>query len=149
MKELGYVLAGCLFISGFFMVKIYPDLEYTGGNGGSSHQCIGQCYANYVEQFGTAPEIERRKMQLASADEFSQVRGTWTGCAACHGQAGEGGVGPMLAGQSASTIVDKLTTYKNKGQIGPMSSLMWGQASMLSASDIELIGQFIEEGFPQ
>ena len=149
MKELGYVLAGCLFISGFFMVKIYPDLEYTGGDGGSSHQCIGQCYANYVEQFGTAPEIERRKMQLASADEFSQVRGTWTGCAACHGQAGEGGVGPMLAGQSASMIVDKLTTYKNKGQIGPMSSLMWGQASMLSASDIELIGQFIEGDFPQ
>ncbi len=149
MKELGYVLAGCLFISGFFMVKIYPDLEYTGGDGGSSHQCIGQCYANYVEQFGTAPEIERRKMQLASADEFSQVRGTWTGCAACHGQAGEGGVGPMLAGQTAGMITDKLTTYKNKGQIGPMSSLMWGQASMLSESDITLIGQFIEEGFPQ
>jgi len=26
---------------------------------------------------------------------------------------------------------------------------MWGQASMLSESDITLIGQFIEEGFPQ
>jgi cytochrome c553 len=148
MKELGYVLAGCLFISGFFMVKIYPDLEYTGGDGGG-HSCTGQCYANYVEAYGTAPEIERRKMQLVAADTFGQVRGTWTGCAACHGQAGEGGVGPMLAGQSASMITDKLTTYKNKGQIGPMSSLMWGQASMLSESDITLIGQFIEEGFPQ
>jgi cytochrome c553 len=149
MKELGYVLAGCLFISGFFMVKIYPDLEYTGGNGSGSHQCIGQCYANYVEAYGTAPEIERRKMQLVAADTFGQVRGTWTGCAACHGQAGEGGVGPMLAGQSASMITDKLTTYKNKGQIGPMSSLMWGQASMLTESDIKLIGQFIEEGLPK
>jgi len=147
MKELGYVLAGCLFISGFFMVKIYPDLEYTGGSGG--HSCTGQCYANYVEEFGTAPEIERRKMLLASADDFSQVRGIWTGCAACHGADGGGGVGPMLAGQTASMITDKLTTYKNKGQIGPMSSLMWGQASMLSESDITLIGQFIEEGFPQ
>ena len=149
MKELGYVLAGCLFISGFFMVKIYPDLQYTGGDGSSTNQCIGQCYANYVEQFGTAPEIERRKLQLASADEFSQVRGTWTGCASCHGQAGEGGVGPMLAGQTASMITDKLTTYKNKGQIGPMSSLMWGQANMLSESDIQMLGKFIEGGFPE
>ena len=46
-------------------------------------------------------------------------------------------------------ITDKLTTYKNKGQIGPMSSLMWGQASMLTESDIKLIGQFIEEGLPK
>ena len=39
----------------------------------------------------------------------------------CPGGNGGGGVGPTLAGQTADTIIMKLTTYKNKGQVGPMS----------------------------
>ena len=54
----------------------------------------------------------------------------------------------MLAGQTSSMIIDKLTTYKNKGQIGPMSSLMWGQAAMLSDTDINMIGDYIQAGLP-
>ena len=42
----------------------------------------------------------------------------------------------------------KLTTYKNKGQVGPMSQMMWGQAANLSEADIETIGKFVQEGFP-
>jgi cytochrome c553 len=52
---------------------------------------------------------------------------------------------PALAGQSSDYIVDRLTTYKNKGQVGAMSSTMWAQAGMLSEQDIETIGKFIEE----
>ena len=147
MKELGMALLGSFAIFGFFGFKIYPDLEYTGyssvGNG------TGQCYAEYVELNGTAVEIEQRKQALAQSDEFSSIRSLWAGCAACHGQDGGGGIGPMLAGQSSNDIINKLTIYKNNGQIGAQSALMWGQAAMLSEQDIETIGNFIEAGLPE
>tara|TARA_B100002019_G_scaffold292886_1_gene317638 strand:+ start:224 stop:670 length:447 start_codon:yes stop_codon:yes gene_type:complete len=146
MKELGMALFGTLAIAVFFGFKIYPDLEYTGGTGG--HSCTGQCYVAYVEQFGTPAEIEQRKQALAAGDEFSSIRSLWAGCAACHGQDGGGGIGPMLAGQSSNDIINKLTIYKNNGQIGAQSALMWGQAAMLSEKDIETIGNFIQAGLP-
>ena len=52
---------------------------------------------------------------------------------------------PALAGQSSDYIVDRLNTYKNRGEVGAMSSTMWAQAGMLSESDIQTIGKFIEE----
>jgi len=146
MKELGMALLGTFAIALFFGFKIYPDLEYTGGTGG--HSCTGVCYANYVEQFGTPAEIEQRKRALAEGDPFSSIRSLWAGCAACHGADGGGGIGPMLAGQSSEDIISKLTIYKNNGQIGSQSALMWGQAAMLSEKDIETIGEFIQAGLP-
>ena len=105
-----------------------------------------ECYEEYVRINGTAVEIEQKKKEIASADEFSSIRGLWAGCAACHGQNGEGmGAFPKLAGQSKQYIVERLTTYKNKGQVGAMSSTMWAQAGMLSESDIDTIGKFVEE----
>ena len=65
-----------------------------------------------------------------------------------HGANGGGGVGPMLAGQSSGDIINKLTIYKNNGQIGAQSALMWGQAAMLSEQDIKTIGEFVQAGFP-
>jgi cytochrome c553 len=146
MKELGMTLLGCLAISMFFVAKVYPSLEYTGYSSNSS--CTGQCYVDYVALNGTAPEIEQRKQALANLDEFSDIRSLWAGCAACHGADGGGGIGPMLAGQSSDDIISKLTIYKNNGQIGSQSALMWGQAAMLSEKDIETIGKFIEAGLP-
>ena len=137
-------LMGTFAIALFFGFKIYPDLEYTGGTSVSS--CTGQCYVDYVEQFGTAVEIEQRKQALANADEFSSIRGLWAGCAACHGQGGEGmGVFPALKGQTKEYITDRLYAYKNRETIGNMSSTMWAQAGMLSDSDIETIGKFIQQ----
>ena len=143
MKELGMALLATCAIGVFFAGVIYPDLEYTGGTSNSS--CTGECYEEYVAQFGTPAEQERRKQALAAGDPFSSIKGLWAGCAACHGQNGEGGIGPMLAGQSATDIIGKLNTYKNNGTIGAQSALMWGQAAMLSDSDIDTIGKFIEE----
>ena len=140
MKELGMALLATCAIGVFFAGVIYPDLEYTGGTSNSS--CTGECYEEYVAQFGTPAEQERRKQALAAGDPFSSIKGLW---AACHGQNGEGGIGPMLAGQSATDIIGKLNTYKNNGTIGAQSALMWGQAAMLSDSDIDTIGKFIEE----
>ena len=57
------------------------------------------------------------------------------------------GAFPKLAGQSKQYIVERLTTYKNKGQVGAMSSTMWAQAGMLSEQDIKLLGEYIEETY--
>tara|TARA_B100001063_G_scaffold229847_1_gene242422 strand:+ start:972 stop:1406 length:435 start_codon:yes stop_codon:yes gene_type:complete len=125
----------------------YDNLEYKGAPRNSA--CYGQCYADYVALNGTTVEIERKKQLLAQADEFSDIRSLWAGCAACHGQEGEGGIGPTLAGQSETDIITKLTTYKNGGMIGSQSALMWGQAAMLSENDIKTIGKFIQQGLPK
>ena len=130
MRELGMTLLGCLAISMFFVAKVYPSLEYTGYSSNSS--CTGQCYADYVALNGTAVEIEQRKQALANLDEFSDIRSLWAGCAACHGAEGQGmAVFPKLAGQSSDYIVGRLNTYKNRGQVGAMSSTMWSQAECL------------------
>ena len=147
MKELGMSLLGCLAIGIFFVAKVYPNLEYSGAK--SNTTCIGECYAEYVALNGTPSEIEQRKQALANLDEFSDIRSLWAGCAACHGQAGEGmAVFPALAGQSSAYIVDRLNTYKNRGQVGAMSSTMWAQAGMLTSEQMETIGAFIEAGLP-
>jgi cytochrome c553 len=147
MKELGMTMLGVLAIGIFFVAKVYPNLEYTGYSSNSS--CTGQCYVDYVALNGTAPEIEQRKQTLANLDEFSDIRSLWAGCAACHGMEGQGmAVFPKLAGQSSDYIVGRLNTYKNRGQVGAMSSTMWSQAGMLSADQMDQIGKFIEAGLP-
>ena len=146
MKELGMALFGASCILGFFAFVIYPDLEYTGGQSISS--CTGECYVEYVKLHGTPAEIEQRKRALAEGDTFSNIRSLWAGCAACHGNNGGGGVGPALAGQTSDYIIEKLTIYRNGGEVGPQSALMWGQASMLSEDDIKTIGEFVQSGFP-
>ncbi|OUT71694.1 MAG: hypothetical protein CBB70_00015 [Planctomycetaceae bacterium TMED10] len=143
MKELGMTLLGCFAIGLFFAMKVYPNLEYSGVGGG--HSCTGECYEEYVRVNGTSVDILKAKQALAAMDEFSAIKPLWAGCAACHGQQGEGmAVFPKLAGQSADYIVDRLNTYKNRGEVGPMSSTMWGQAGMLSSADMEMLGKYIE-----
>lgn len=147
MSELLKALGGCVAITVFFVIMIYPNMAYSGYTSNSS--CTGECYEEYVALNGTSVEIEQRKQALANLDEFSDIRSLWAGCAACHGADG-GGLGPFpkLAGQSSAYIVDKLNTYKNRGQVGAMSSTMWAQAGMLSAEQMETIGAFIEAGLP-
>tara|TARA_B100000900_G_scaffold362568_1_gene335984 strand:- start:60 stop:509 length:450 start_codon:yes stop_codon:yes gene_type:complete len=147
MRELGMALLGTFAIALFFAWKIYPELEYTGGK--SVGSCTGECYAEYVAQFGTPAEIEQRKKALAEGDPFSDIRSLWGGCAACHGAEGQGmGVFPKLAGQTGDYITGRLVAYQNREEIGNMSSTMWSQAAMLSDKDIETIGKFIEAGLP-
>lgn len=143
MNELGKALLCTLVIGLFFGFKVYPDLEYSGVGGG--HSCYGECYEEYVAINGTAVEIERIKNELANADEFSSIRSLWSGCAACHGQEGQGmAVFPALAGQTSDYIVERLYQYKNKEQVGGMSSTMWAQAGQLTDEQIKTLGKFIE-----
>ena len=144
MKELGMVLVGIFAFGIFFSTMIYPNLEYTGYQ--SAYTCTGECYEEYVRVHGTTVEILQAKQLADAGDPFSSIRGLWAGCAACHGQEGQGmAVFPKLAGQSQSYIVGRLNAYRNRETVGAMSSTMWGQAEMLSDNDIELLGEFIQE----
>ena len=147
MKELGMALLGASCILGFFAFVIYPNLEYTGGQSVSS--CTGECYAEYVRIHGTPAEIEQRKRALAEGDPFSSIRSLWGGCAAWHGNEGQGmAVFPKLAGQSSDYIVQRLQAYKNREEIGNMSSTMWSQSGQLTDAEMQTIGDFIEAGLP-
>ena len=138
------VLFGCFIFAGFFSGVIYPNLEYKGYPRNSS--CTGECYEEYVRVHGTVVEQLQKQQAAAAEDPFSSIRGLWAGCAACHGNEGQGmGVFPKLAGQSADYISGRLYQYQNGETVGNMSSTMWAQAGMLSDSDISTLSQFIEE----
>ena len=143
-NEAFYLVLGiCGFMYGLIS-HTYSNLEYKGYE--SAHSCTGDCYVKYVEENGTPAQIEEKKRELASADEFSSIRSLWAGCAACHGNEGQGmAVFPKLAGQNSEYIIDRLTTYKNRGEVGNMSSTMWAQAAMLTEQEINTIGKFVEE----
>ena len=143
MRELGMVLFGCMILYGFVYTMIWPNLEYTGYSRTSS--CYGECYEEYVKKYGNVVEQLQAKQEEAADDVFSSIRGLWSGCAACHGQAGQGmGAFPKLAGQSSEYISQRLYAYKNRETVGSMSSTMWAQAGMLSDSDIQTLSEFIE-----
>ena len=139
----GYIFTICAVMFGLISYT-YANLEYKGYD--RVHGCYGECYEEYVKLNGSVVEIEQKKQEIAAEDPFSSIRGLWAGCAACHGAQGQGmGAFPALAGRDQEYIIDRLTTYKNRGQVGAMSSTMWAQAGMLSEQDIETIGKFIEE----
>jgi len=64
-------------------------------------------------------------------------------CATCHGAAGEGSVGPKLAGQATGDLVAKLNDYKAGKQRGPMTSMMAPMAAGLSDADIKNVAAYI------
>ncbi|WP_293315783.1 c-type cytochrome [Phenylobacterium sp.] len=104
--------------------------------------CYGECYEEYKRVHGSVVD-ELRIQQLAAAeDPFSSIRGLWSGCAACHGSNGAGGIGPAIAGRD---IADMLKAYRAKETRGPQSVMMWGQASQLSDQEIELLSKFTKE----
>ena len=143
-NESFYLVIGiCGFMFGL-ITYTHSNLEYSGYE--RVQNCSGECYEKYVAENGTVVEQLKAKQAEAASDPFSSIRGLWAGCAACHGQSGQGmGIFPKLAGQDADTIIEKLTIYKNRGEVGNMSSTMWAQAGQLSEQEIETLGQFIQE----
>ena len=88
-------------------------------------------------------------MMANAEDRFENIRSKWAVCSACHGQQGQGGIGPVLAGRSADDIINKLSAYKRGETLGPQSSLMWPQSKGLTDGEIGTIGVFVQEGFPE
>jgi len=101
--------------------------------------CYGECYEKHIEMYGTLAEQMQIQAEAAAADEFSSIRGLWGGCAACHGNNGQGGVGPALAGKE---IADMLKAYRAGETRGAQSALMWSQAGQLTDQEIELLSKF-------
>ena len=109
------------------------------------HGCSGECYEAWKAETGGILALQASAAQAkANASPVESGKAAYTSCIACHGANGEGGIGPQLAGQTAAAIVNKLTRYKNGETIGSQSSLMWAQADILSASDIDHIAAFVE-----
>ena len=143
MREFLLAVSAVACVMVFHFTVIYPGLEVKGYSNNKS--CTGECYREYVATYGTVVQQLQAKQLQAASDPFSNIRSLWAGCAACHGQNGEGmAVFPALAGSSADYIIEALTIYKNKGTRNAMSSTMWAQASQLSEAEIQTLGELIE-----
>ena len=148
MKELWAVLAGLTVFTLFYSTVIYPNIEHKGG--GYHHACIDECY----EELKKNREIAKQKaIELAAYNEANGIvveapdpgEKLWGGCMGCHGQNGEGGLGPKLSGQTFDYISGRLITYKGRGTVGKQSNMMWSQASALSDQDITAVSKYIAE----
>ena len=113
---------------------------------------------------GVAKTVKPTKIQLAAIEDrikpFSIVmvdgvtavvpvaalpgEAKYAACGACHGANGGGGVGPQLSGQTVEYIVGRLNQYKAGEKVGSQSNLMWGQAAMLSDTDMSDIAEYIQ-----
>ena len=122
----------------------YQNLEYKGYD--RAHSCTGECYEEYLRVHGTLSEQMAKQAEAAAADPFSSIRGLWAGCAACHGNEGQGiGVFPALAGGTQDYVYEALMQYKNKETRGAMSATMWAQAGQLSAQEMKPLCEYIEQ----
>ena len=79
----------------------------------------------------------------AQAGDATAGQAAYATCIGCHGAAGEGGVGPKLAGVAPSETVAKLKAYKAGEQVGPMTSMMAPMAAGLSDADMENIAAYV------
>lgn len=64
-------------------------------------------------------------------------------CSACHGDHGQGGVGPKLQGLKKADIIAKLKAYKMGKSFGPMSAMMIPNAQQLSEEEIKTVAAYI------
>lgn len=139
-EMIGIVLFACLAL-GLPLVAMQQN-SYERVN---VHACTGDCYADWKASTGGIVAVVQAQAEAraeASPAELGQQ--AYVGCVACHGAGGEGGIGPMLAGQGASDIATALLQYRNGETRGEQSSLMWSQAAALSDDDIDNLAAYIE-----
>jgi len=137
-------IAIILFTGFAFGLPIWA-MQANNVGGGSVTSCSGDCYDEWREETGGVVAVAAA--QAAAKAEASPVElgeKAYTSCIACHGAGGEGGIGPLLAGQSATDIAAMLVQYKNGETRGNQSALMWGQSAQLSDNDIDNLSVFIE-----
>ena len=79
---------------------------------------------------------------IAIADP-ARAEAQYRTCAACHGQMGEGGIGPSLVGKPSEYLISRLMQYKAGETVGPLSSMMWGQVAGLSPQDLQSLSEYI------
>jgi cytochrome c553 len=107
--------------------------------------CTGDCYDDWKASTGGIVAVVQAQAEARAAASPAELgEQAYVGCVACHGAGGEGGIGPMLAGQSAGDIATALLQYRNGETRGDQSSLMWSQAAPLSDDDIDNLAVYIE-----
>ncbi|BBP45753.1 hypothetical protein THMIRHAS_11260 [Thiosulfatimonas sediminis] len=90
-------------------------------------------------------KVVEAKAEAVMAEAATGVSGekVYATCVGCHGAAGEGGVGPKLAGQEIAAIVEKLQRYKSGEQVGPMTGMMAPMAAGLSDGDMQAVAEYV------
>lgn len=132
-------------------VVVVTGLIWVGTQGnnadwtGNRNQCVGDCYENWkTENGGGIAEVEEIKQAaLAAASPAALGEKYYGQCIACHGGRAEGGIGPMLAGQTTTDIVAKLTAYRAGEERGPQSAMMYPVAKPMSDADIDNIAAYV------
>jgi cytochrome c553 len=128
---------------GIISMLIVWGMQTNGFERTSVHRCTGPCYEDWVAETGGVVAIaQNAALERASASPAELGEKAYTGCVACHGARGEGGIGPALAGQTEEAIAGKLLAYRNGETLGPQSVLMWSQAKPLSDDDIAHLAAF-------
>lgn len=139
-----YAIALILFACFSLGLPLY-GMQANKHNPQNTHGCTGQCYSDWKAETGGVLALQAAAAQArAEASPVELGRQSYAGCVACHGADGGGGIGPQLAGQSATDIATKLLKYKAGETIGDQSNLMWAQAAMLTAQDIDNLAAFVD-----
>ena len=99
-------------------------------------------FGNNTGDIVQASDLQRSKKAISEKSSMPD-EAKYAGCAACHGPAGNGGIGPKLAGRDVDYITSRLRAYRTNEMVGPQSPLMWGQAAVLSDGDISDLANYI------
>jgi cytochrome c553 len=130
--------------AGMFAV-VYAGVSMGEYQGHAFHsKCIEECYEEHLARMN-APKPEVTEAVVKEVKKVDPAKRLYAGCAGCHGQQGEGGAFPKLAGQTSEYITSALVQYQNRETRGRKSMIMWGQAQALSTRDINLLGTYISE----
>ena len=143
MKDLVLPLGVTLFCT-VLSTFVYSNLEIKERP--RVNACYGECYAAKVAAEGSMLERLRAQKAAEAAADPAQLGGkVYTSvCQSCHGDKGQGVVGPAVAGRSRDYVLEALLAYKNGETRGNQSAVMWPQAATLSQDDMENVAQFIE-----
>jgi len=141
MNTTSLVAAFAILVSGLIWVGMDSNNANWTGN---RNQCVGECYEQWkADNEGSIAEMEKAKQAaLAAASPAALGEKYYGQCIACHGARGEGGIGPMLAGQAAADIVAKLTAYRAGQERGAQSAMMYPVAKPMSDTDIDNIAAY-------
>ena len=112
---------------------------------GNRNQCVGECYEQWkADNEGGIAEMEQVKQAALAAASPEALGEKYFGqCIACHGGRGEGGIGPMLAGQTANDITAKLAAYRAGQERGAQSAMMYPVAKPMSDDDIDNVAAYV------
>ncbi|EED35581.1 conserved hypothetical protein [Luminiphilus syltensis NOR5-1B] len=112
---------------------------------GNMNTCTGECYEQWKEAHGggIAALETAKQAALAAASPEALGENYYTGCVACHGANGAGGIGPQLEGQPGDDIVAKLTAYRAGETRGGQSAMMWPVAKPMTDDDIQNLAAYI------